>query len=240
MKGFIVVIILLSLTIPAFAQFGNETLTITTYYPSPHGVYGVLTMYPRDTVPNNPQQGDMYFNSGNNTLLIYVNNTVEWQPAGGSPVSTSGYKDGDVTYNQTDNQFYVYNATYNNFTQIVVSGGGGGMVTLTGSGQSTITIISWTGMCPNYSITNPHFDFIKDGMPFTFSKPPTITITNPSPDSSEYSESNKCMMGRLPHQSAINITTTDFDLVSYYESYHCATCTTLEPIVSSVWSATGN
>jgi hypothetical protein len=68
---------------PAFAQFGNETLTITTYYPSPHGVYGVLTMYPRDTVPDNPQQGDMYFNSVNNTLLIYVNKTVEWQPAGG-------------------------------------------------------------------------------------------------------------------------------------------------------------
>jgi hypothetical protein len=62
MKSFIVVIILLSLTIPAFAQSGNETITITTYYPSPYGVYGVLTLYPRATEPENPRQGDMYFN----------------------------------------------------------------------------------------------------------------------------------------------------------------------------------
>jgi hypothetical protein len=118
MKSLTLGIILLLLTIPAFAQLGNETITITTYYPSPHGVYGVLTMYPRDTVPNDPRKGDMYFNSVNDTLLIYVNDTAKWQPAGGSPVSSSGYDDGEVLYNFTDDQFYVYNATYKNYTQV--------------------------------------------------------------------------------------------------------------------------
>jgi len=146
-----------------FAQYGNETITITTYYPSPHGVYGVLTMYPRDTVPDNPQQGDMYFNSGNNTLLIYANQTAEWQPVGGKPVpeykdgdvfynqtdkisyvynstsntwiKTPSYKDGDVFYNQIDKKYYVYNSVGNTWIEIPSPGGGGGgnVITISGS-----------------------------------------------------------------------------------------------------------
>jgi hypothetical protein len=122
MKIISTTIIFLFSVIPAFSQTINETIAITTYYPSPHGVYGVLTMYPRDSEPNNPQQGDMYFNSGNNTLLIYVNDTAQWQPAGGG--AASAYKDGDVFYNQTDKKYYIYNSTGNTWIEAPSPGGG--------------------------------------------------------------------------------------------------------------------
>ena len=40
-----------------------ETLTITTYYPSPYGVYNTLRLYPT-TRPATCQEGDLYYDSG--------------------------------------------------------------------------------------------------------------------------------------------------------------------------------
>jgi hypothetical protein len=234
MKSFIIAIILSLLTIPAFAQLGNETITITTYYPSPYGVYKNLELYPSDEPTVGVKEGVMYYNKTEGVIKIY-NNTGAWVNLTGG--SGSAYKDGDVMYNQTDKQLYAYNATNNNFTQIVVSGGGG--VTITGTGESTVIVDHWVGMTPVYAYSHPHFDFMKDGKPFTFSSPPTITITDASHDEPWYNEASKCLMGRQPYQYGQNITTTGFDLVSYYIQYNCATAPT-SGAISCVWSATGN
>ena len=77
MKTIILCIFILSVTTSCFAQYGNETITITTYYPSPHGVYGVLTLYPRTAEPENPRQGDMYYNITTDKIVHY-NKTGVW------------------------------------------------------------------------------------------------------------------------------------------------------------------
>ena len=70
---------------PCFAQYGNETITITTYYPSPHGVYGVLTLYHRDQQPDpaTTRKGDLYYDNGtedptNRPEGVYVYNGSIW------------------------------------------------------------------------------------------------------------------------------------------------------------------
>jgi len=100
MKILAVVIMFLSLTIPAFAQSGNETITITTYYPSPHGVYGILRLYPRSTQPEQEKsfKGDLYYDLGtddptNRPEGIYVYNGSNWtltNLGGGPPTGSPG------------------------------------------------------------------------------------------------------------------------------------------------------
>jgi hypothetical protein len=96
MKSSVMIFLLLLVAVPAFAQYGNETITITTYYPSPHGVYGVLTLYPRDSQPDLAisRKGDLYYDNGtedptNRPEGVYAYNGSTWAPinlgGGGSP-----------------------------------------------------------------------------------------------------------------------------------------------------------
>ena len=90
MKRRLIIFLILSVLIlifskPAFAQYGNETITITTYYPSPHGVYGVLTLYPSDSQPDPAitREGDLYYDKGtedptNRPKGVYVYNGSVW------------------------------------------------------------------------------------------------------------------------------------------------------------------
>ncbi|RKY30152.1 MAG: hypothetical protein DRP74_07575 [Candidatus Omnitrophota bacterium] len=43
--------------------FSREKLTITTYYPSPHGVYSTLRLFPQDTPSGSCQEGEMYYDT---------------------------------------------------------------------------------------------------------------------------------------------------------------------------------
>jgi hypothetical protein len=81
----IILLFLCSLRI-AFAQFGNETITITTYYPSPYGVYKNMRIYPSDepTDESVKQSGTMYFDKNNDTLFIYSENQGKFLPVGAS------------------------------------------------------------------------------------------------------------------------------------------------------------
>ncbi|MCX5708752.1 MAG: hypothetical protein NTY14_07300 [Candidatus Omnitrophica bacterium] len=59
-----------------FAQSNTtETLTITTYYPSPYGVYRNLKLNPTDAVPADSalSRGVMYYNNSTDSLQIYTN-----------------------------------------------------------------------------------------------------------------------------------------------------------------------
>jgi len=69
--------------------FAQETVTITTYYPSPYGVYNVLRLYPLITAPASCSEGELYFDSISHSLL-YCNNVGAWQPLGGGFWTRSG------------------------------------------------------------------------------------------------------------------------------------------------------
>jgi len=91
MKAIILCIFILSVTTSCFAQYGNETITITTYYPSPHGVYGVLTLYPRTSEPENPREGDMFYNQSDKNIYFYKGSSAGgWQIVGGEASAGDG------------------------------------------------------------------------------------------------------------------------------------------------------
>jgi hypothetical protein len=59
---------------PAFSQT-NETLTISTYYPSPYGVYNELRLYPKAALPpgncsSDINEGTMYYDNTANQLMV--------------------------------------------------------------------------------------------------------------------------------------------------------------------------
>ena len=67
----------------------QEEITFTTYYPSPHGVYRNLRLFPDDGSTmscdaNN--EGVMYYDSTDNIIKVCVDTgggTYDWQPMGG-------------------------------------------------------------------------------------------------------------------------------------------------------------
>jgi len=74
--------LLLLFKIDCFAQFGNETITITTYYPSPYGVYRNLELFPSDE-PTDPtvKMGVMFFNQTSKQVMVH--NGTQFIPMGG-------------------------------------------------------------------------------------------------------------------------------------------------------------
>ena len=82
----------------AFAQTGgNETITIATYYPSPHGVYGVLNLFPKDLEPQNPMRGDIYFNNITQNMMYYKNDIDKWQNLTGGGGGVAGGWEYNIT-----------------------------------------------------------------------------------------------------------------------------------------------
>ncbi|MFA6383889.1 MAG: hypothetical protein WCY10_00800 [Candidatus Omnitrophota bacterium] len=60
-----------------FAQSAtNETLTITTYYPSPYGVYRNLRLNPSAEPTTGVGEGSMYYD--NSTDMLRYRNDAEW------------------------------------------------------------------------------------------------------------------------------------------------------------------
>lgn len=71
---------------PCFAQSGgNETISFTTYYPSPYGVYRNLRLFPSPQPETNSAQqaGTMYFNETENSVYVYRNAPAGWVKMGG-------------------------------------------------------------------------------------------------------------------------------------------------------------
>jgi len=111
-----------------FAQSGNETITITTYYPSPYGVYGNLQALKSFTVGNftssevqdlNPGQlqvkdsivvGDVAAADAKDVTSgqLYVKESLRLEPRTTSPIGTPG-KEGELAY-YNDN-LYVHNGS---------------------------------------------------------------------------------------------------------------------------------
>jgi hypothetical protein len=100
----LIFIFALSINFVCFASSDqSESITITTYYPSPYGEYKTLRLYPSDEpVGSAVQPGVMYFNQSDNTTYIY--NGSEWGrmgSSGGSSVSATKVDSGDKVYPDT-------------------------------------------------------------------------------------------------------------------------------------------
>lgn len=84
-KYLIAVLILFSLTFYLNVQAQTEeTITLTTYYPSPFGVYNVLRLFPSAPKPatdcdSNLEVGNMYYNSSTNQVMV-CRQTVVFPP----------------------------------------------------------------------------------------------------------------------------------------------------------------
>jgi len=64
----------------------DETLTITTYYPAPYGVYKTLRLYPSATQPESCQEGELYYDSDDDKIYICSGDAgfETWQSVGGT------------------------------------------------------------------------------------------------------------------------------------------------------------
>ncbi len=76
----------------SFAQT-NEQITITTYYPSPYGVYSNLRLFPGNAPAcDNTQRGLLYYDNTSNEVQVCRGGALGWGDMGGG-VCPSGYAD---------------------------------------------------------------------------------------------------------------------------------------------------
>ena len=71
-----------------------EEMTITTYYPSPHGVYKTLRLFPNTDHASGDacsSPGEMFYHSTANQVLVCDGSTNTWRQMGGGPVATGLY-----------------------------------------------------------------------------------------------------------------------------------------------------
>lgn len=75
-----VILFLLACTSLCLAQTNEESITITTYYPSPYGVYTILRLYPNtdaglapDASCSSNEEGAMSYDSDSKQVLVCVN-----------------------------------------------------------------------------------------------------------------------------------------------------------------------
>lgn len=106
-----VVMLILSSSLSIFAE--DEKVTITTYYPSPYGVYGTLRLYPKAT-PADGQTGEMYYDQGKNRVRMFVSQTQKnWllsESFNVVPVScpAQGEVNGQVCYDTAAGQLRIW------------------------------------------------------------------------------------------------------------------------------------
>jgi hypothetical protein len=97
MRHIVIVFILLSLINIAYAD--EDKITITTYYPSPYGVYRNMRLYPSNEPTAGVDRGLMYYNQSDN-MLKYRNDTgwVNITGGGGGGVSYTKYCYNDAVF----------------------------------------------------------------------------------------------------------------------------------------------
>jgi len=113
-KTLLLVLSLFVFIFPLFAE--EESYTITTYYPSPYGVYKELKLYP-NTSPNPcdiNNKGAMYYNDADNQ--VYVCDGSSWKtvgaPSGTISMFATACPTGWTRFAALDNKFPRGSATY--------------------------------------------------------------------------------------------------------------------------------
>jgi hypothetical protein len=99
-------------------SFCQETYTITTYYPSPYGVYKTLRLYPNNDAGFAPgvgctNPGEMSYDSDTNAVLVCNGATSTWQSLGGFWAAS-----GTDIYNTNTGNVGIGTQTPNNLIQV--------------------------------------------------------------------------------------------------------------------------
>ena len=85
---FFFLIAVLFLPVPAFAQAArNDSISLSTYYPSPTGIYRDIQLSPGALPTEGVARGAMYFNATADALVFY--NRTGWVQVSGSPLAAS-------------------------------------------------------------------------------------------------------------------------------------------------------
>lgn len=72
----------------------DESITITTYYPSPYGVYNTLRLYPNNEIVPNAScsnEGELHYDISEHTLYVCSGTPAQWRSA-----MSVGYTKGGV------------------------------------------------------------------------------------------------------------------------------------------------
>ncbi|MDD5236953.1 MAG: hypothetical protein PHU91_04760 [Candidatus Omnitrophica bacterium] len=93
---FFIIFLGLTLIIPffSFAQTQSEQITLTTYYPSPYGVYKTLRLYPQSTAVeegNCSNEGDIAYSQGDH-MPLYCNANLKWKTMKGGAAQTKVFQ----------------------------------------------------------------------------------------------------------------------------------------------------
>lgn len=130
--------------------FAQESITITTYYPSPYGVYNELQTN-KFAVGDTDGSGNL--NAGDQPPekgQLYTARSVIYKPQGSLPAFNA--RKGELVYNDSDNALYLYTGA----SWVKQGGGGGCYVTYSGTCLPGFTkkedSIGWWGRCVHKTV----------------------------------------------------------------------------------------
>jgi hypothetical protein len=97
----------------------EEKITVSTYYPSPSGIYQTIRLSPSTTPPVNAKSGQLYYNSTWDKIM-YLNSTNNWTNISGGTGDNitqvvrgdnppAGAVPGDIFFNNRTNTIMYYN-----------------------------------------------------------------------------------------------------------------------------------
>jgi hypothetical protein len=98
---FAVMILFLGITLCSAQEPQEESITITTYYPSPYGVYRTMRLSPSSR-PDSCQEGELYYDDGTGSYdagLYWCDDTPAWQAFGGGGFWAVSPSDPNDIYN---------------------------------------------------------------------------------------------------------------------------------------------
>ena len=128
--------------------FAEESITITTYYPSPYGVYNELQT---NKFAVGDTSGDGQLSAADQPPAngqLYTARSVIYKPQSSLPAFDA--REGELVYNNTDDSLYLYNGS----SWVKQGGGGGCYVSYSGGCLAGFTnkgsAGSW-GYCGSYS-----------------------------------------------------------------------------------------
>ncbi|MFA4843004.1 MAG: hypothetical protein WC658_04120 [Candidatus Omnitrophota bacterium] len=96
--------------------FADESLTITTYFPSPYGVYNELQLYahnPAVTTCDDAHKGTLFYKSTDDQVYVCKGATLGWQTVGGG--STPDYDSGWFADNTSSNHTTTLTHSFGSF-----------------------------------------------------------------------------------------------------------------------------
>lgn len=126
--------------------FAEESITITSYYPSPYGVYNELQTN-KFAVGDTDGSGGL--GAGDQPPAngqLYTARSVIYKPQSSLPASDA--REGELVYNASDDLLYLYNGS----SWVKQGGGGGCYVSYSGgclSGFTNKGSAGWWGFCYN-------------------------------------------------------------------------------------------